>query len=359
MEKTKDSVSKSWFAVFNNPEEKGYIGDPEEICERLADEWIYDSDSRTCAISYCISANGLKHCHMVLCDSKTMRFSLIKKTYAVGMHFEPTKGSKQQANDYIEKRGKFAEKGESVLYIARRGEIRGAQGKRTDLETAHELIESGQTPKQVLLLHPNLYRYESAVRKMYFDKRDRETPILKNMNVIWHMGDSGSGKSYSRIKLIEEVGEENVYYITTYNNGMFDGYNGQKIIWLEDFKGEIRFGDLLRILDVYKADIHARYSNVKALWEEVHITSISNPQTIYHKMLSESDKQYDVKEQLLRRINTIRYHWKDCYNQYFEMDFSPHITVNEMIEKTVQKSYNPYINTKNTDYEFEEMELPL
>lgn len=28
-----DSISKSWFSVFNNPEEHGLTGTPEEICD--------------------------------------------------------------------------------------------------------------------------------------------------------------------------------------------------------------------------------------------------------------------------------------------------------------------------------------
>ena len=70
-----DSVSRSWFAVFNNPEEHGYTGTPEEICNRLRDEWIGESTTRSGAWVYCISAEGLKHIHMVLEDSKPIRFT--------------------------------------------------------------------------------------------------------------------------------------------------------------------------------------------------------------------------------------------------------------------------------------------
>ena len=40
-----DTVSKSWFITFNNPAEHGYSGSPEEVCNRLKDEWIKDSES--------------------------------------------------------------------------------------------------------------------------------------------------------------------------------------------------------------------------------------------------------------------------------------------------------------------------
>ncbi len=82
-----DSVSCSWFAVFNNPVEHGYAGTPQEICESLRDEWIKDSKTRTGAWVYCVSADALHHVHMVLEDTVSMRFSKVKKEYAKGAHF--------------------------------------------------------------------------------------------------------------------------------------------------------------------------------------------------------------------------------------------------------------------------------
>ncbi len=35
-----DTVSRSWFAVFPNPEQHGYTGTPEQIVEKLKEEWI-------------------------------------------------------------------------------------------------------------------------------------------------------------------------------------------------------------------------------------------------------------------------------------------------------------------------------
>ena len=110
--------ARSWFCVLNNPEEHGFTGTPEEIAEKIAEKWIEGNPQRTCAVAYCISADGLKHCHAVFEDTKTMRFSAVQKLYP-GMHIEPTKGNKDQAENYIQKRGKFEEKGEQVLYIAR------------------------------------------------------------------------------------------------------------------------------------------------------------------------------------------------------------------------------------------------
>lgn len=119
-------VTRSWFAVLNNPQDHGYEGTPQEICEQLRDEWVQDSTTRSGAWAYCISAAGLHHIHMVLEDTTAMRFSAIKKTYAIGAHLEPTRGSKRQAEDYICKRHPYAEKGEEVVRIVRAGTIMGA-----------------------------------------------------------------------------------------------------------------------------------------------------------------------------------------------------------------------------------------
>ena len=146
-----NDVSKSWFCVLNNPAEHGYTGTPQEICDCLADEWC-TTETRTGAWLYCISADGLHHIHMVLEDSIAMRFSAIKKSYACGMHFEATKGNKQQVEDYINKRGKFEEKGEIIVCSTIRGEIKGCQGKRTDLDVIGDLINQGLTPSEILEL---------------------------------------------------------------------------------------------------------------------------------------------------------------------------------------------------------------
>ena len=127
-------ISKSWFAVLNNPADHGYTGTPQEVCEKLRSEWLSVSDSRTGAWVYCVSAEGLHHVHIVLEDRVAMRFSKIKKSYAVGMHFEATKGNKDQAEAYITKQPPFDEKGEQSLYTCRHGEIQAVQGRRPDVE---------------------------------------------------------------------------------------------------------------------------------------------------------------------------------------------------------------------------------
>ena len=82
--------SKSWFCVFNNPQEV-YSGEPEVIAEQVLEEWVKDHPTRTGAVAYCVSADGLHHLHMVLEDTNKARFSALKKAYPKA-HLEPTMG---------------------------------------------------------------------------------------------------------------------------------------------------------------------------------------------------------------------------------------------------------------------------
>ncbi len=130
--------AKKWLVVFKNPQEHGYIGTPQEICERLKAEWCVD-DTRIGAWCYCVKhyvghyayydEDGKFVCyrlastpeekekvppdlhlvHMVLEDTMTMRFSKIKNTYAIGAHFESMEGAKKEAEDYISKTGNYDE----------------------------------------------------------------------------------------------------------------------------------------------------------------------------------------------------------------------------------------------------------
>jgi hypothetical protein len=112
-----------------------------------------------------------------------MRFSAIKKAFP-DMHLEPTKGSKEQAEDYVNKRGKWAEKGEKVILIEQKGEIKGAQGQRNDFEIIEELLQQGKTPKEIMSLSLGYRRYEKLIRDSFFERRAANTPPERTMNVI-------------------------------------------------------------------------------------------------------------------------------------------------------------------------------
>ena len=311
-----DSVSKSWFAVLNNPPEHGYSGTPEEVCNSLRDEWIGVSMTRTGAWCYCISAEGLHHVHMVLEDAKTMRFSAIKKSYAAGMHFEPTKGSKAEAEAYITKQPPYDEKGEQVVYIARHGNITATHGHRSDLEEIALMLQSGMTPSEIFSANFSYRKYERMVRSAYYDLRKASTPAFREVTVHYLVGASGSGKSHTYVDLCAECGEDSVYFLSDFSSGGFDLYEGQPILFVDEFKAQWQYGQFLSITDGYKTQIHARYANAYMLWNEVYITSVYPPEDIYNMMVPADRRGIDSYQQLLRRLSDVIYCYTDDNGNY-------------------------------------------
>lgn len=324
-----DTVSRSWFAVFPYPEQHGYLGLPEEILNQLKHEWIGENSFRKGYWAYCISENGMPHVHMILESSGAMRFSAIKKTYPKA-HLEPTKGNKSQVLAYMKKEPPFDEKGEQIIVFTSYGNIEGNKrfalsNSNDTLKTIEQLIEDGMTPTIIMAEDLRLRKEENLIRKAYFAKRYRETPPHRSVKIVWHCGDSGSGKSYSYIKLCEHFGDDNVYFFSDYANrgvGGFDGYGGEPILFMDELKSEsLPFELLLTIMQGYRTQIHCRYSNCFALWNEVHITSIFSPEDIYGGMVSLEARVKDTIKQLLRRITLLVYHYKEGQEfKSFEMD---------------------------------------
>lgn len=255
--------------------------------------------------SYCISAQGRKHIHMVVTFNKVKRLKAVASIYGK-CHVEQMRGNKEQAEKYILKEGEaFEEKGEQVLYVS--GDfsyIENNQGKRTDLEEIEQLIKDGFAPKEIMRIRFSYRKYEKMIKDAYYDKRSMETPKYRKVNVVWHFGETGTGKSYG---VIQDTPEEHLYIYNDYDNGGMDGYNGEPVLLMDEFRGDIKYRILLNMLDGYKMQVHSRYANIMMLWNTVHITSPYAPDEVY-KGIKETDT--DSIKQLYRRINTVIYHYK-------------------------------------------------
>lgn len=322
MSNKSNEASRSWFCVLNNPQKIfGNDAEPEQMVEQALDLWMKDKPQRACAINFEIGDTGTPHMHMVLEDPAKSRFTALQKMFP-SIHIERTRGNKEQAEDYINKRGRFAEKSHTVVIPARyRGQIKASRGARNDLAIIEELIEQGKTPNEIMTMSIAYRNKETIIRKAYFAKRVKETPLKRDVTVYWHVGESGSGKSYTHVQLIEKHTQENVYLMTDYSVGGFDMYQGEPILFMDEFKGNMKFQDLLNYLDGYKIQIHCRYANAQALWTEVHITSIFPPEEAYKFMVERENQALDSIKQLMRRINYVVYHYANpTHPTPFQMD---------------------------------------
>lgn len=313
-------ASRAWIAVVHikNMESMGLSEEeykkPEYLADVLTALWEESGKDRSCAVCVCVSADGLYHAHMALYGNTTT----LKKVSDIlfQSHVEPQLGGKKELTGYMLKQGKYEEKGETVLYSMGMDAIEDKQGKRSDFEEIEEMLHRGMTPQQILGENFRYYHYEKMILHAYCDQRMQDAPIHREIYCEYHLGASGSGKTYTYDLLCKKEGADRIYLVTDYDNnasGGLDGYmkNGAPpVLFMDEFKGTgITYGKLLTMLNGYsRMQTHARYSNAYNLWEKVYITSVYPPEEIYKIMVPEH-RDTDSYKQLIRRISKIVFHY--------------------------------------------------
>lgn len=119
-----------------------------------------------------------------------------------------------------------------------------------------------------------------------YGKHDREISV----DYIW--GPAGSGKTTS---ILDAFGRENVFIADATNAFPFDGYEGQSILLLDDFRSSLRFEYLLRVLQGQPFLVNVKGSHTLAHWTKVIISANVSLEEQYPN-LSER------KDPLLRRF---------------------------------------------------------
>lgn len=310
----REMQSRKYQLTINRPLDKGL--NHEEIIRLLGE--------LRSIIYYCLSdeigENGTPHTHIYIAAKSPIRFGTLKKKFQEA-HIEAARGTNAENRAYVAKAGeKWAEKAATSVpgTFEEWGELPEDKqpGERSDLFLIGELIAAGLTPEQIMTMNFAWRRYEKIIRSGYFAKRKAETPYEREVKVHYLVGESGSGKSYTHVTLCEELGEEAVYFLTDYDGGGFDNYNGEPVLFMDEYKGQLRFAQFLILTDKYKAQVHARYANVVSLWSEVFITSVFPPEELYRKMVDEDLRGRDKQKQLMRRITDITYCFVDQDGTY-------------------------------------------
>lgn len=206
------------------------------------------------------------------------KISALKKLFGIGNHFETKKGSRDQARDYCmkeESRVALTHPTELGEWVPDKG-----KGKRTDLEAACEIVGKDGILGLVEQSPATFVRYHSGMGKLAAIYEQRKK-MLRDVEVILHVGDPGTGKTWAVWE--ENKNWEEVYSLTTYgkNRTWFEGYTNQSILIIEDFKGQIDYQELLRILDKYPLMVEEKGGSMMAKWTKIYITSNFTPEAWY------------------------------------------------------------------------------
>jgi Putative viral replication protein/RNA helicase len=150
-------------------------------------------------------------------------------------HFEPRKGTRQQAINYCKKPDT------RIRDPWEWGESRG-QGSRSDLSRAYEMIRSGASERQLMEedfgMWARNYRAYIRARRLLLPPRDFKTKVI----VLF--GETGSGKS----RWCHDT-FPNAYWKP--RGIWWEAYEQQTEVVIDDFYGWLPFDFMLRLLDRY------------------------------------------------------------------------------------------------------------
>lgn len=204
-------------------------------------------------------------------------------------HVEPAR-STEKLFKYCQKEGDFIEEGQPG----------GEQGKRTDLERATALLREGglvavaqEAPTEFVKYHRGFAALQHALTL----PRKFGDPAP---GVYWCVGETGCGKTRTVYEL-SDGGDPSVLWTSNDDLNWFDGYNGQRIALLDDFRGDqCKYAKLLKVLDRYPRMFPIKGSFVHWKPRTVYITSTLAPHETYPNL-----KGNDGIKQLLRRLTCV------------------------------------------------------
>lgn len=207
--------------------------------------------------------SGKEHFQGYVELTKPSRLGLVKKLFnCEWIHLEKRKGTQDQAITYCKK-------SETKVDGPWEFGSPGKQGQRTDLDCLKNL-EFMKISDFVLEYLPIALKYPNGLRliKQSFDIATSNRQ--RDISVTTIIGKPGSGKT----KYVYD-NHSDIYKLNTNTNGTlwFDGYEGQDVLLIDDFKGWLKYTELLTILDRYPYRCQLKGSFTYAKWTKVFITS--------------------------------------------------------------------------------------
>ena len=220
------------------------------------------------------------YCHF------TQSYRLSQKILKLNIHIDICKGTPKQNIDYVTKDGNILfEKGE-----------RPHQGIKT-VQEIHEL-QITECPAQLYKIKKSIdeeMKSEESFFKMLDEIRNNE---LKAPEIIYIVGDSGSGKTYHAYsEATKEYKNNEIGKLTIENNFVDITNSNAKCFVIEEFRdSQMKASSFLQLTDKYgyKCNVKGGFTFIRP--EKIYICSIIEPENIYHD---------EINKQFLRRITDI------------------------------------------------------
>lgn len=202
-------------------------------------------------------------------------------------HVSPKRGSVPANEAYCAKESTLEKVGEEPK-----------AGMRGDIDEAvKKIIDGDLTPDDICEENPLFYhQYGRTFEKAQAIGLRRKWRTWMTEGV-WYTGPSGSGKSHECFKDFDPK----THYIKNLNEDWWDGYMGQEIVILNEFRGSIKFSELLDLVDKYPKTVKWRNrESVPFLAKKVIITSIKHPKECYENVVDEPWSQFNRRFKIIK-----------------------------------------------------------
>ena len=223
-----------------------------------------------------VGEQGTPHLQGYIYFKNARSFKSIKKAFP-NAHIEVAKGNAQQNQKYCTKGENYIEYGMCPM-----------QGKRTDIDEVRDLIKDTNSMAKVVEIASS---YQAAKMGEMILKYNEPKRPYGPREVIWHWGDTGTGKTYT-------VYTEHPDVFCPLSFKWWDGYDGEKVVLLDDIRGDYcKFHEILMLTGERPFRVETKGGSRQAVYDKIYITSPYHPNDLW---LTVEDKS-----QLIDRISKI------------------------------------------------------
>jgi len=208
-----------------------------------------------------------------------------------GVHFEIMKSDVVSSIKYCKKDGKWKEYGLSPL---------SKQGQRYDLiKLKDEILASKVTVDEIAVNMPGIYHQYSRTLSKVEDIAMRKKFRTEMTKGFWLWGETGTGKSHHAYK---DFTPETHYVLNVQDKGWWEGYKQQETVIINEFRGQIPYGELLDLVDRWPKSVPRRGRDpLPFTSKRVIITSSLPPDDVYCNIsIADSLKQLERRFKIIR-----------------------------------------------------------
>lgn len=161
-------------------------------------------------------------------------------------HYEIAK-SWRDVRNYVKKDGDYISNIDIQAAMNKKSKMK----KEDLLRDVDEVLDEG-------LIHPmqvaSFYKNQQVYKMLHQKRQKMPEKLPPKKRHLWYYGASNTGKTYKLRQMMKDTGEENWFQIPTNNDWI--GYDGEKYLYMDEFKGQLTIQQLNNICDGnYKVNV--------------------------------------------------------------------------------------------------------